>query len=141
LIFVTRGSKTLPSWQLVGAIFGVDVLVTLFCVFGWISSPAETSDPRDRAHFSANGHTSVVTVVVIWCYSICVTIVIAIVYFLLNRVAWLDNLGRKNRSHSDTNLENIISHITKLAVEHERDDSGADRYHLVQKVTDLAADE
>jgi H+-transporting ATPase len=101
----------------------------------------DSSDPRDRAHFSANGHTSVVTVVVIWCYSICVTIVIAIVYFLLNRVAWLDNLGRKNRSHSDTNLENIISHITKLAVEHERDDSGADRYHLVQKVTDLAADE
>ena len=80
LIFVTRGGNTMPSWQLVGAIFGVDVLSTLFCVFGWLSGPGYASDPRDRAHLSANGRTSVVTVVVIWCYSIAVTIVIAIVY-------------------------------------------------------------
>merc|ERR1712000_709136 len=29
LIFVTRGGETWPSWQLIGAIFGVDVLSTL----------------------------------------------------------------------------------------------------------------
>lgn len=141
LIFVTRGSNTLPSWQLVGAIFGVDVLATLFCVFGWIANPAEISDPRDRADFTRNNHTSIVTVVVIWGYSICVTIVIAIVYFLLNRVTWLNNLGRKNRSHTDTNFENILTQVTKLAVEHEVDGYGVDRYHIVQKATDLAADE
>ena len=39
LIFVTRGGSTLPSWQLVGAIFGVDILATLFALFGWISGP------------------------------------------------------------------------------------------------------
>ena len=142
LIFVTRGAKTLPSWQLVGAIFGVDVLATLFCVFGWIASPAETDDPRDRAHFSANGHTSIVTVVVIWGYSIACTIVIAIVYYLLNRISWLDTLGRKDRSHTDTHLENIISQLSGLAIQEEgHDEQGLRRYHLVKKAADVADDE
>ena len=74
LIFVTRGGQTWPSWQLVAAIFGVDVLSTLFCVFGWISGPGYASDPRDRAHLNPNGRTSVVTAVVIWAYSIGVTV-------------------------------------------------------------------
>lgn len=79
LIFVTRGGETFPSWQLIGAIFGVDVLATLFCVFGWLSGDGYASDPRDRAVLERNGRTSVVTAVVIWAYSIGVTIVIAIV--------------------------------------------------------------
>ena len=33
----------MPSWQLVGAVFGVDVLATLFCVFGWLNGP---NDPE-----------------------------------------------------------------------------------------------
>ncbi|KAK5047181.1 hypothetical protein LTR16_011176, partial [Cryomyces antarcticus] len=37
LIFVTRGGKTFPSWQLIGAILGVDAIATLFCIFGWLS--------------------------------------------------------------------------------------------------------
>lgn len=100
----------------VGAIFGVDVLATLFCVFGWLSGPGYDSDPRDRAHFEPNGRTSVVTAVVIWGYSIAVTIVIAIVYFLMNRISWLDNLGRKSRSRSDTNVENIIASLVCLTL-------------------------
>jgi len=36
--------------------------------------------------------------------SLGVTIVIAIVYFLLNKITWLDNLGRKTRSRSDTKI-------------------------------------
>jgi H+-transporting ATPase len=142
LIFVTRGGNTWPSWQLVLAIFGVDVLATLFCVFGWISSPAEFDDPLDLAgNFSTNGHTSIVTVVVIWIYSIGVTIVIAIVYYLLNRITWLDNLGRSNRSKGDTDMENIIGHLSKLALEHERDEAGVDRYHLITKATDAEEDD
>ncbi|KAI9815725.1 MAG: hypothetical protein M1827_002121 [Pycnora praestabilis] len=133
LIFVTRGSKTWPSWQLVAAIFGVDVLSTLFCIFGWLSGEPQISDPRDRAHQTGDGWTSVVTVVVVWCYSIGVTIVIAIVYYLLNQVAWLDNLGRAKRSRSDTHMENVIGHLSKLAIEHERDEHGVDRYGLVSK--------
>lgn len=95
----------------VGAILGVDVIATLFCVFGWLSGPSYETTPRDRTNFQDNGRTSIVTAVVIWGYSIAVTIVIAIVYFLMNRISWLDNLGRKSRSRSDTNVENIISSL------------------------------
>ena len=74
LIFVTRGGQTWPAWQLVAAIFGVDVLSTLFCVFGWLSGEGYATDPRDRANLNPNGRTSVVTAVVIWAYSIGVTV-------------------------------------------------------------------
>jgi H+-transporting ATPase len=113
LIFVTRGGQTWPSWQLVLAIFGVDVLSTLFCVFGWLSGPSYQTNPPTRAKLEPNGRTSIVTAIVVWIYSIAVTIVIAIVYYLMNRIAWLDNIGRKNRSRKDTNLENIISSLVR----------------------------
>ena len=74
LIFVTRGGKTWPSWQLIAAIFGVDILSTLFCIFGWLSGPGYATDPRDRANLNPNGRTSVVTAVVVWAYSIGVTV-------------------------------------------------------------------
>lgn len=112
--------QTWPSWQLVGAIFGVDVISTLFCVFGWLCGDlGEASDPVTKnVLLSRNGHTSVVTVIIVWLYSIAVITVIAIAYFLLNKIAWLDNLGRVQRSASDTHMENILGHLTKLAVEH-----------------------
>jgi H+-transporting ATPase len=141
LIFVTRGGKTWPSWQLVAAILGVDVLATLFCVFGWISGKNEVANPRDRYDFTESGRTSIVTVVVIWAYSIGVTIIIAIVYYLLNRISWLDNLGRKSRSRQDTQMENLLVHLSKLAVEHEHGVDGHDRYHLVSKAVDAEDDE
>lgn len=37
---VNSGPFVWPSWQLVGAVFGVDVLATIFALFGWISGPA-----------------------------------------------------------------------------------------------------
>ena len=40
LIFVTRGTGTWPSWQLVGAILGIDILASIFALFGWLSGPA-----------------------------------------------------------------------------------------------------
>ena len=144
LIFVTRGSNTWPSWQLIGAIFGVDVLSTLFTVFGWLSGGVgEPSDPIDRNRlFSNTGNTSIVTVVVVWAYSIGVTIVIALVYYLLNKMSWLDNLGRVKRSRSDTNMENILAHLSKVAIEHERDvQTGESRWALKQKREDVEDDD
>ena len=160
LIFVTRGGQTWPSWQLVAAIFGVDILATLFCVFGWLSGDAEPSDPRVRATLERNGRTSIVTAVVIWIYSIGVSvsfvlsdyfeastnklpiqIVIAIVYFLMNKISVLDNLGRKSRSRSDTQMENILGHLAKVAIEHERDDKGGSRWHLATRATEAEMDE
>ena len=155
LIFVTRGFDTFPSWQLIGAIFGVDVLATLFALFGWFSGGlGDPSSPASMAtNLSANGWTDIVTVVIIWCCeslhdptdrflvpgltlpadSIAVTIVIAVVYYIMTGWKRLDDLGRKKRSASDTMIENILTHLSKVAVEHERDDKGANRYYLATK--------
>jgi H+-transporting ATPase len=143
LIFVTRGGKTWPSWQLVLAIFSVDALATLFCAFGWLAGDlGEPSDPMTlNSKLSANGHTDIVTIVVVWGYSICVTIVIAIVYYLLIQISWLDNMGRAKRSRADTQIENIMAHLSKVAVEHELDQDGKGRYHLVPKTSDAEEDD
>ncbi|KAG4415117.1 hypothetical protein IFR04_011754 [Cadophora malorum] len=143
LIFVTRGGETWPSWQLIGAIFGVDVLSTLFTVFGWLTGGrGEPSDPETvNRLLSTDGRTSIVTVVIVWGYSIGVSIVIAIVYYLMNRMAWLDNLGRAKRSRADTQMENILSHLSKVAIAHEKDDLGNSRWHLTPKATEAEEDD
>jgi H+-transporting ATPase len=144
LIFVTRGGKTFPSWQLIAAIFAVDVLATLFCIFGWFAkeSTEQSSPPTINSNFSTNGRTDVVTTVIIWAFSIGVTIIIAISYWLLNQIEWLDNLGRKKRSVHDTQMENIIGHLSKLAFEHELDEqTGRSRWFLGQKANEAEEDE
>jgi H+-transporting ATPase len=134
LIFVTRGGKTLPSWQLVAAIFGVDVLATLFALFGWVSGNGEVDAIPDHFHGSKNGWTDIVTVVIVWLYSFGVIVFIAIVYFILNKITWLNDLGRKDRKTKDTIVENIIGQLQKLGIEHERDEhTGRDRYVLAEK--------
>jgi len=142
LIFVTRGGNTWPSWQLVGAIFGVDVIATLFCLFGWLVTD-EVSDPTGHNVLAAtNGHTSIVTVVIVWGYSLGVIIVVAIVYFLLNNWSWLDNLGRAKRSHADTQIENILAHLNKVAIQHEIDEGGTHgKYYLTPKATEAEEDD
>lgn len=140
LIFVTRGGKTWPSWQLVFAILGVDALATIFCIFGWLSGDVQPTSPKSKFVERADGWTDVVTVVVVWCYSIGVTIIIAIVYFLLNRIPWLENLGRKNRGYKDERIENIIGRLSKLAVEHLVDADGKGSYHIVTKAAEEEED-
>lgn len=140
LIFVTRGGKTRPSLQLVGAIFGVDVIATLFSLFGWLSRPAEISDPADHAKFRLDGRVDIVTVVVIWAYSMGVIVVIALIYHVLTNVSWLDNLGRTSRSKADTKIENILGHLSKLAIEHGTETCGNDVYRLTTR-TAIAEEE
>lgn len=62
LIFITRlgggeSDITLPSWQLVGAVLAVDVIATLFCLFGWLSG-APNRNPVTAPH---GGWTDIVT--------------------------------------------------------------------------------
>ncbi|KAJ5930576.1 hypothetical protein N7466_006069 [Penicillium verhagenii] len=142
LIFVTRGGKTWPSWQLVIAIFVVDVLATLFAVFGWLGDWTQTH-PADPASygFSHNNNVDIVTVVVIWAYSIGVTVIIAVVYYILTIIPALDNLGRKTRSKADTQIENMIAHLSKLAIEHSTDREGNSRYTIGARVEDVEEDE
>lgn len=66
---------------------------------------------------------------------------IAIVYFLMNKISVLDNLGRKSRSRADTQMENILGHLAKVAIEHERDDKGGSRWHLATRATEAEVDE
>lgn len=144
LIFVTRGGKTFPSFTLIAAILAVDALATLFCVFGWLSgnNAQQISHPKDTWNQRDDGWTDVVTVVVLWCYAIGVTIVIAIIYYLLNQISYLDNLGRKNRSVHDSKMENIIGHLAKLTIRHEQDNkTGEDRWLLGTKAADEEDDE
>ncbi|KAL1632176.1 hypothetical protein SLS56_003910 [Neofusicoccum ribis] len=140
LIFVTRGGKTWPSWQLVFAILGVDALATIFCIFGWLSGDPQPTSPPSKFVEREDGWTDVVTVVVVWCYSIGVTIIIAIVYFMLNRVPFLADLGRKDRGYKDERIENIISRLSKLALEHETDPDGRGRYTIVTKAAEEEED-
>ncbi|RMZ84546.1 hypothetical protein DV737_g1134, partial [Chaetothyriales sp. CBS 132003] len=144
LIFVTRGGQTYPNWKLVGAIFVVDVLSSLFCIFGWLSGSKDDglTDPLDsltRDHWSTD--TSIVTVVVIWCFSIGVTIVVAMVYYILVSMKSIDNLGRHSRSHADTQMENILGHLSRIALEHETDAHGKSKWVLGSKSTGEEDDE
>ncbi|KAJ5632870.1 hypothetical protein N7490_009209 [Penicillium lividum] len=142
LIFVTRGGKTWPSWQLVIAIFVVDVLATLFAVFGWLGDWNQTHPADPAAYgFSHNNNVDIVTVVVIWGYSIGVTVIIAVVYYILTIIPALDTLGRKTRSKADTQIENMIAHLSKLAIEHSTDREGNSRYTIGARVEDVEEDE
>jgi H+-transporting ATPase len=134
LIFVTRGFETLPSFQLVLAILGVDILSTLFAIFGWFSGGlGEPSSPASiSSKLSEDGRTDVVTVVVVWCFSIACTIVMALVYYIMTGWKRLDEMGRKKRSVTDTMIENILTHLSKVALEHERDAHG-ERYYIAAK--------
>ena len=84
LIFVTRlgggeSDMTLPSWQLVGAVLIVDIIATIFCLFGWLSG-AESRNPITAPH---GGWTDIVTVLRVWGYSVGVLVVCALVYLSL----------------------------------------------------------
>ncbi|KAF8480397.1 plasma-membrane proton-e [Russula ochroleuca] len=108
LIFVTRGTGTWPSWQLVGAILGIDILASIFALYGWLSGPA----PH-------NGHTDIVTVVKVWAYSFGVTVVVALVYFILSKISFLDNLGKKTRGKKNEKREDFLINLRRLTLVHE----------------------
>lgn len=144
LIFVTRGGQTYPSWKLVGAIFVVDIISTLFCIFGWLSGHKDEfhTIPPDKffdLHYSTE--TSIVTVVVIWGYSLGTTCCIALVYYVLTSMSWLNNLGRATRSHADTHMENILAHLSRIALEHETDAHGKTKWVLGSRATAEEEDE
>ena len=124
LIFVTRlgggeSDVTLPSWQLVGAILGVDILATLFCLFGWFAGDVYLANAPDKL----NGTwTDIVTVVRVWAFSIGVTIILTMVYYILNRIPALDRIGRRQRSVKNPLLEDFFANLQRLTIVHEKAD-------------------
>jgi H+-transporting ATPase len=89
------------------------VLATIFALFGWLSGPSFGSRDTHR------GWLDVVTVVRIYCYSIGVTVVLALVYYILNNVPFLDNLGRSHRGKKNKVIEDFITELQRLTIVHE----------------------
>ncbi|ORY83186.1 hypothetical protein BCR37DRAFT_298279 [Protomyces lactucae-debilis] len=114
LIFVTRANgpfwSSLPSWQLAGAVFIVDVLATLFCLFGWF----------------VGGNTSIVAIVRVWLFSLGIFCMMAGVYYLLSEsVAFDDTMNRRSpkskAAKSGRSLEDFVVALQRVSTKHEKD--------------------
>jgi H+-transporting ATPase len=110
LIFITRSDTSFfssrPSWQLISAVVAVDVLATLFCIFGWFSS----------------GPTDIVTVVKVWVFSIGIFVVLALLHHAFNNSRIFNRmLQKKPKQH---NLENLMYNLQRVAMQHEKNGTG-----------------
>ncbi|KIW68273.1 plasma membrane ATPase [Phialophora macrospora] len=113
LIFITRANgpfwSSAPSWQLFAAILLVDILATLFCIFGWF----------------VGGRTSIVGVVRVWLYSFGVFCVMAGVYYLLQDSVKFDDIvhGRRSRSNKvlkKRDMEDFLVSLNRVSTQHEK---------------------
>ncbi|KAH6678885.1 plasma membrane ATPase [Plectosphaerella plurivora] len=112
LIFITRANgpfwSSIPSWQLSGAVFAVDVIATLFCIFGW---------------FEHNEQTSIVAVVRIWIFSFGIFCVCAGVYYILQDNSGFDNLmhGKSPKgTQKQRSLEDFVVSLQRVSTQHEK---------------------
>lgn len=110
LIFITRANgpfwSSIPSWQLTGAILAVDVIATLFCIFGWF----------------VGGQTSIVAVVRIWVFSFGVFCVMGGLYYILQDSAGFDNLmhGKTQKDAKRRSLEDFVVSLQRVSTQHEK---------------------
>ena len=85
-ILITRAGRgnLLPSWQLMGAIFLVDLLATLFCYFSW---------------FQSQKHSDVLTIVRVWVYSLLVFSIMAMVHYVLSEALQFERVKPRKAKH------------------------------------------
>ncbi|KAL2202173.1 plasma-membrane proton-e [Sarocladium strictum] len=114
LIFITRANgpfwSSIPSWQLAGAILVVDILATLFCIFGWF-----VDGPNNR--------TSIVAVVRIWIFSFGVFCIMGGLYYFMQGSAGFDNLmhGKSpKRNPKQRSLEDFVVSLQRVSTQHEK---------------------
>ncbi len=86
LIFITRAGgqpfwASRPSWQLVSAIFLVDALATVFCLFGWFADTGMTGVMASPA-----------TIGRVWVFSFGIFCAMAGIYYLLADAPGFDRL-------------------------------------------------
>ncbi|ORX92666.1 plasma-membrane proton-e [Basidiobolus meristosporus CBS 931.73] len=109
LIFITRLNtsffESLPSWQLAGAVFAVDVLASCFALWGWFTGE----------------HTSIVAVLRIWLFSFGVFVVMAMVYMILSNSEAFDRLAHgKSMKKKNRSMEDFMVEMARLSVKHEQ---------------------
>lgn len=110
LIFVTRANgpfwSSIPSWELAGAVGAVDIIATLFCVFGWWSKD-----------------TSIVTVVRVWIYSFGIFCVLGGLYYLMQDSIAFDSImhgkGIKEKP-PQRSIEDFLVAMQRVSTQHEK---------------------
>ncbi|KAH6622868.1 hypothetical protein F5144DRAFT_605408 [Chaetomium tenue] len=114
LIFITRANgpfwSSLPSWQLAGAVLIVDIIATLFTIFGWF----EHGPGRD---------TSIVAVVRVWIFSFGVFCVMGGLYYMLQDSVGFDNLmhGKSPKGNQkQRSLEDFVVSLQRVSTQHEK---------------------
>ncbi|KAM5342937.1 hypothetical protein ACJ41O_013903 [Fusarium nematophilum] len=112
LIFITRANgpfwSSIPSWQLSGAILIVDILATLFCIFGW---------------FVDDGRTHIVAVVRIWIFSFGIFCVMGGLYYFMQGSTGFDNLmhGKSpKQNQKQRSLEDFVVSLQRVSTQHEK---------------------
>ncbi|KAK9354813.1 hypothetical protein V1523DRAFT_116593 [Lipomyces doorenjongii] len=109
LIFITRASgpfwSSIPSWQLAGAVFVVDVVATLFAIFGV---------------FESGRQTSIVTIVRVWILSFAVFCVLGGVYYLMQGSVKFDRVmnGKGWHEKPKRKLEDFLVDLRRVATQH-----------------------
>ncbi|KAL5121481.1 plasma membrane H+-ATPase [Pleosporales sp. CAS-2024a] len=111
LIFITRANgpfwSSWPSWQLIGAILVVDIVATLFSIFGLF----------------VGGRTNIVAVVRVWIFSFGVFCVMGGVYYLLQGSQGFDNLmhGKSpKKDQKQRSLEDFVVSLQRVSTQHEK---------------------
>jgi H+-transporting ATPase len=113
LIFITRANgpfwSSIPSWQLSGAILIVDIIATLFAVFGWL---------RGYEH-----RVNIVAVVRIWIFSFGVFCVMGGLYYFMQGSSGFNNLmhGKSPKgSQKQRSLEDFVVSLQRVSTQHEK---------------------
>lgn len=112
LIFITRAVgpfwSSIPSWQLAGAVFAVDVIATMFTLFGWWSQ----------------NWTDIVSVVRIWIWSIGVFCVMGGAYYQMSESESFDRLmnGKPMKEEKSTrSVEDFLAAMGRVSTQHEKE--------------------
>ncbi|CAR23388.1 Plasma membrane ATPase [Lachancea thermotolerans] len=111
LIFITRAVgpfwSSIPSWQLSGAVFIVDIIATMFCLFGWWSQ----------------NWNDIVTVVRVWVFSFGVFCVLGGAYYLMSGSVAFDRLmnGKPMKEKPPTrSVEDFLVAMQRVSTQHEK---------------------
>jgi len=70
-----------------------------------------------------------------------VTVVIAFVFFVLNRIPFLANLGRKKRSNKNATMENFMQELSRLTIVHQKTENDMGIYRFKSGAVDEEEEE